>query len=135
MMKTLAEVEEAAGIQRKLLEKDIQKQCVDWWKRRKPGNWARKFSSISQRSVPDFLFGGFFGKAPKRLKFFTEFKNPDCKPKLIEKYGVYKMSTEAQYEEQLAMIEAGWIGFECNDFEKFKFEVERIEAVCCTGEV
>ncbi|MCI0350278.1 MAG: hypothetical protein L0Z53_12710, partial [Acidobacteriales bacterium] len=39
---------------RRLLEKDIQKKCVDY--ARSKGFWARKFSSMSQRSVPDYIF-------------------------------------------------------------------------------
>lgn len=123
-MKTLDDLTGPVATQRKpLLEAEIQKQCVDWARTR--GYWARKFSSISQRSVPDYLFSRFFaGKLGNtRIKFFTEFKREDAKRDPV----TGKMSTEAQQDEQKAMIQAGWIGFECNDFEQFKYEVQRIE--------
>jgi len=102
-------------MKRKLLEKDVQKQCVDWARAR--GYWARKFSSQSQRSVPDYLFAG--GYHPNGLwekerldaQFACEFKAPG------------KTSTEAQIEEQEAMRLVGWFVFECDNFEKFKATV------------
>lgn len=123
-MKTLADLTAPAEITRKVLEADLQKQCVEWARAR--GYWARKFSSISQRSVPDYLFAkngrvtGYTLHSHGGLKLACEFKKPGTKPKLIPKYGVTGMSTEAQYEEQLAMREAGWFVFECDDFEMFK---------------
>ena len=78
---------------------------------------------MSQRSVPDYLFSRrpqLWTSERRAWKFACEFKRPGTKPKLIEKYGVTVMSTEAQYEEQLAMREGGWFVFECDDFEKFK---------------
>lgn len=116
-MKTLADLTAPAEITRTVLEKDLQNDCVAWARRR--GYWARKFSSMSQRSVPDYLFS-VGGRRSSPLKFACEFKKPGTKPKLIERYGVIVMSTEAQYEEQLAMREAGWFVFECADFEEFK---------------
>ncbi|MDE2468484.1 MAG: hypothetical protein KGL35_07005 [Bradyrhizobium sp.] len=116
-MKTLADLTAPAEITRTVLEKDLQKQCAEWARAR--GYWARKFSSMSQRSVPDYLFS-VGGRRSSPLKFACEFKKPGTKPKLIERYGVVVMSTEAQYEEQLAMREAGWFVFECDDFEMFK---------------
>jgi hypothetical protein len=113
-MKTLSDIQAPAVPVRKLLEKDVQKQCVDWARAR--GYWARKFSSQSQRSVPDFLFA----KAEGDFKFACEFKKPGTKRKLIEKYGVTVMSTEAQYEEQEAMRAAGWYVFECDNLESFR---------------
>lgn len=126
-MKTLADLTAPAEIIRKVLEADLQKQCVEWARAR--GYWARKFSSISQRSVPDYLFA--MRETITDLKFACEFKKPGTKPKLIPKYGVTVMSTEAQYEEQLAMREAGWFVFECSDFEEFKktvlaYELENV---------
>lgn len=130
-MKTLADLTAPAPVERKLLEKDVQGQCVDWAQAR--GYWARKFSSMTQRSVPDYLFArkaedsvpGFMRR--RDVKFGTEFKKPGTKPKPIPKYGVTVMSTQAQYEEQLAMQAAGWITFECDDFEAFKAKVYEIE--------
>lgn len=129
-MKELSELTKPAEIARKpLLEAEIQKQCVDWMRTR--GYWARKFSSLSQRSVPDYLFSKHwpdrstsFSNMPLsdhmlKVKFATEFKREDCK--VDKKTGV--MSTEAQVEEQKAMREAGWYVFECNDFAKFKATV------------
>lgn len=132
-MKTLADLTEAAVPVRKELEADLQERCVRWARER--GYWARKFSSISQRSVPDYLFAKEFTGFERMdirdcgltIKFFTEFKRPGTKPKLIEKYFVIVMSTEAQYEEQLAMREAGWDGFENDDFEAFKNAVYKLE--------
>ncbi len=90
-----------------LKESDIQSKCVDWARRR--GYWARKFSSISQRSVPDFLFAG------RGIKFAIEFKRPG------------NTSTPAQIDEQKAMRAAGWTVFECSDFEIFKSMVSGLE--------
>ena len=61
-MKTLADLTAPAEITRTVLEKDLQDDCVAWVRAR--GYWARKFSSISHRSVPDYLFakdGRVFG--------------------------------------------------------------------------
>lgn len=113
-MRQLNDLTGPAPVQRKLLEKDVQKQCVDWARAR--GYWARKFSSMSQRSVPDYLFAkeedfGFRGQ----LKFACEFKAPG------------KTSTDAQRDEQDAMRLAGWDVFECDNFERFKAMVQEIE--------
>ena len=109
-MKALNELSKPATVTRKLLEADVQKQCVDWARAR--GYWARKFSSIAQRSVPDYLFSrlnpGSFLVESVRIKFACEFKAPG------------KTSTDAQVEEQEAMRLAGWFVFECDDFAKFK---------------
>lgn len=115
-MKSLSDLTDpfAIGIE-PLLEAAVQKQCADWAKRR--GYWARKFSSISQRSVPDYLFKG------RGIQWFTEFKREGCK--VDPRTGC--MSTEAQVEEQTKMREAGWIGFECNSFEDFKRRVIAME--------
>lgn len=117
-MKTLSDIPAAVTVQRKLLEKDVQKQCVDWARAR--GYWARKFSSIAQRSVPDYLFAD--GKphyvAHCKIKFATEFKAPG------------KTSTEAQLEEQELMRLAGWFVFECDNLEKFKATVIAYEKEC-----
>lgn len=120
-MKELSDLTAPAVIVRKpLLEAEIQKQCVDWMRAR--GYWARKFSSLSQRSVPDYLFAKVFkfiymaDRETVNVKFFTEFKREGCKVDKVT--GV--MSTEAQVEEQEAMRTAGWFGFECNGFDAFK---------------
>lgn len=130
-MKTLADIQAPAVISRNVLEKDLQKQCVEWARAR--GYWARKFSSQTQRSVPDYLFSigreqtpaGF--KHRDALRFACEFKKPGTKRGIIRKYDVQVMSTEAQYEEQLAMRKAGWHVFECDDFEEFKRSVMAYE--------
>lgn len=130
-MRDISEAVAPASITRIVLEADLQKTCVDW--ARNHGYWARKFSSMTQRSVPDYLFarilpnpaihaGRNFGKILPS-KFACEFKRPGTKPKLIEKYGVTVMSTEAQHEEQEAMRSAGWFVFECNDVDVFKATV------------
>jgi hypothetical protein len=131
-VKELADLTAAAVITKKpMLEAEVQSKCVAWARSR--GYWCRKFSSQSQRSIPDYLFAkrGLtwslnFNRA-HRIKFATEFKREDCKPKLIKKHGVTVMSTEAQYDEQLAMQAAGWYTFECNDFEVFKKTVINYE--------
>lgn len=125
-MKTLADLTAPAVVVRHMLESDLQGQCVDWVRDR--GYWARKFSSISQRSVPDYLLAKDF-IAYGQLKLACEFKKPGTKPKLLPKYGVTVMSTLAQYEEQLAMQKAGWITFECDDFEVFKRTIQMHEPV------
>lgn len=107
-MKTLVDLTAPAPVTRKLLEKDVQKQCVDWARAR--GYWARKFSSQSQRSVPDYLFAKeiMTSKGEDILKFFVEFKAPG------------KDATEAQLEEQELMVLAGWDGMaQCDDLIKF----------------
>lgn len=122
-MKSLADLTDAAVITRKpLLEAEVQEKCVTWARAR--GYWCRKFSSISQRSVPDYLFSLRLTDPFKlRLKFFTEFKREGAKRDPLT--GL--MSTEAQIDEQNAMRAAGWEGFECNDFEYFKAAVWALE--------
>ena len=118
-MKDISESATPAVTERPLLEKEVQKQCVDWARAR--GYWVRKFSSMSQRSVPDDLFARFLDG--RRIKFAGEFKRPG------------KVSTDRQRDEQQAMIDAGWLMLiDISNFEKFKYEVERIEATCCTQE-
>jgi hypothetical protein len=129
-MKQLSDLTAPAVIAVKpMLEAEVQKRCVAWMRAR--GYWARKFSSQSQRSVPDYLFskaaaddysleGGF---ALPPIKFFTEFKREGCK--LDKVTGL--MSTEAQVEEQDAMRAAGWWGFECSDIKIFKATVIELE--------
>lgn len=80
-------------IQRRLLERDIQKECVAYARRR--GVWARKLSSTASRSLPDYLFsvkllGG------KQFAWVEEFKAPGAG------------SSKAQLEEQNTMVAAGW---------------------------
>ena len=114
-MKDISEASVPTKAVKRLLEKDVQKQCVDWYRKRSPGAWARKFSSQSQRSVPDYLFSSeklFSGK----IKFACEFKAPG------------KTSTDAQLDEQEAMRLAGWFVFECDNFDKFKSVVLVYEA-------
>jgi hypothetical protein len=106
----------AAKVARKILERHVQSSSVKWWMAlAKPGSrykvWARKFSSPSQRSVPDFLFSVEYTNnmgLVKRFKFAVEFKAPG------------KTSTEAQLDEQQKMRDAGWDVYECDDVEKFK---------------
>lgn len=124
-MKTLDALTAPQPVVRKVLEKDVQSQCVDW--ARAHGYWARKFSSMTQRSVPDYLFSRAQTGRFRAVKFACEFKRPGTKPKLIEKYGVTVMSTEAQYDEQRAMRDTGWKVFECDDFEAFKQTVMEYE--------
>lgn len=125
-MKELADLTAPAAITRKRLEHDVQEDCVKWARAR--GYWARKFSSISQRSVPDYLFGrqtsdgyvpheyGMRYAQGTKIKFATEFKREGAKRDKLT--GL--MSTEAQIEEQDEMRQAGWYVFECDDFEVFK---------------
>ena len=122
-MKTLADLTAPQKTARRMLEKDLQKQCVEWARAR--GYWARKFSSQSQRSVPDYLFArreefvGYY----QHTKFACEFKRPGCPRDPLT--GL--MSTKAQIEEQNAMRDAGWSVFECDDFEMFKKTVLRYD--------
>lgn len=130
-MRDISEATAPSAIVKNVLEADLQRQCVSWYKSRGEGYWARKFSSQSQRSVPDYLFASPTVRMPylraARIKFAVEFKKPGTKAKLIEKYNVSVMSTEAQYEEQQLMKAAGWIVFECDNFEAFKAYVLQIE--------
>ncbi len=150
-MKDISEAAAPAKIERKLLEKDVQKQCVDWARAR--CYWVRMFSSMSQRSVPDFLFSRILpltflpltyedGISPMgnakikfnakiklacEFKFACEFKRPGTK--LTKKMDdTMSMSTQAQHDEQVAMREAGWFVFECDNFDKFKATVLAYEA-------
>lgn len=123
-MKDISESLAPAKVTRKLLEKDVQKQCVDWARAR--GYWARKFSSMTQNSVPDYLFSRLGVPWPhpwkrkdfdnRKAKFACEFKAPG------------KTSTKAQIDEQEAMRLAGWFVFECDNFDKFKSVVLAYEA-------
>lgn len=139
-MKTLADLTAPAKQpSKRMLEADLQEQCVEWARRR--GYWARKFSSISQRSVPDFLFSRakvlvidgevddcWAGMEPgtNKIKFACEFKRPGCP--IDKESGV--MSTQAQVDEQNAMRAAGWFVFECDGFEFFKTTVLEFESAC-----
>jgi hypothetical protein len=86
----------------RLTEGKIQTACVAY--ARSKGYWARKFSSPSQRSVPDYLFGKLFrvyqgrGVDPTShaVKWAEEFKAPK------------QHSTEKQLEEQKLMRDHGW---------------------------
>jgi hypothetical protein len=113
-MKTLAELTAPVEVQRTLLEKDVQKQCVDWARAR--GYWARKFSSQSQRSVPDYLF------AKPGVKFACEFKAPGKKP------------TDAQLDEMQLMRDAGWTVFWVDSLELFKESVAHAELCAFNGD-
>lgn len=117
-MKTLDDLTGPTPIKRKLLERDIQKACVDWMRSR--GYWARKFSSMSQRSVPDYLFAlrheysiDRGGEASYRVdvKLAVEFKAPG------------KSLTPAQGDELEKMRQAGWAAFWSDDVEQFKEDV------------
>lgn len=127
-MKTLDDLTAPRTYVKAQLESELQDQCVDWMRRR--GYWARKFSSMSQRSVPDYLFAYHesysigMGEPPvvdRRIKFATEFKRPGTPPKpLTDHPGVVVMSTPAQWVEQQKMKAAGWFVFECDDLDRFK---------------
>jgi hypothetical protein len=119
----ISEATAPASIERLMLEAEVQSACVKWMRAR--GYWARKFSSMSQRSVPDYLFSrkghalgeyGWTDRDARKIKFFCEFKREGCK---IDKETGF-MSTQAQLDEQKAMREAGWDGFECSDVDEFK---------------
>jgi hypothetical protein len=114
-MKDISEATAPSKAVGKVLEKDIQSACVEWARRR--GYWARKFSSIAQRSVPDYLFSlANYGWLKSKIKFACEFKAPG------------KTSTLAQIDEQEAMRLSGWFVFECDNFDKFKATVLAYEA-------
>lgn len=90
------------------IESKVQKDCVAW--ARKRGYWARKFSSPANRSVPDYLF-----------------KRWDCEPFAVEFKRKDKEPTEAQAEEHVAMREAGWDVYVCDNVAEFKKLVMEIE--------
>jgi len=113
IMKTLSDITAPATVTRKLLEKDVQKQCVDWARAR--GYWARKFSSMTSTAEPDYLFAKSDWGVIGDVKFACEFKAPG------------KTSTDAQIEEQGIMRLAGWYVFECDSFNKFKQIVHAYE--------
>lgn len=95
---------EARPVVRRVLEKHIQKQCVAW--ARSQGYLARKFSSPANRSAPDYLLFS------RHRHLWVEFKAPG------------KQSTEAQREEQRLLLIAGLDGFQCDNFEKFKQQLQ-----------
>jgi hypothetical protein len=105
-------------VQRKLRERDIQEKCVAY--ARSKGFWARKFSSPSQRSVPDYLFGKRYA-ASYDVKWAEEFKAPKKHP------------TEAQLKEQDAMVAAGWRVYRSTgtngqaDIDDFKRRIDDME--------
>jgi hypothetical protein len=117
-IKDISEADKPASIERLMLEAEVQSACVKWMRAR--GYWARKFSSMSQRSVPDYLFSKVAlwreEEGHDRIKFFCEFKREGCK---VDKETGF-MSTQAQLDEQKAMREAGWDGFECSNVDEFK---------------
>jgi hypothetical protein len=109
-MKTLAECAAPAQATKKLLEKDVQSKCVEWMRGR--GYWARKFSSMTQRSVPDYLFARAADYTYQDIKLAVEFKAPG------------KSSTDAQRDEQEAMRQAGWFVLaDVSDVKKFQRDV------------
>jgi hypothetical protein len=84
----------------RLTEGKIQAACVAY--ARSKGYWARKFSSPSQRSVPDYLFGKRFNTSVGANSFTTAIK-------WAEEFKAPKQhSTEKQLEEQKLMREHGW---------------------------
>ena len=117
-IKDISEADKPASIERLMLEAEVQSACVKWMRAR--GYWARKFSSMSQRSVPDYLFAKRGLSMPitgaNKVKFFCEFKREGCK---VDKETGF-MSTQAQLDEQASMRAAGWDGFECSDVDEFK---------------
>lgn len=113
-MKALTDLEAPATVVRKRLEKDVQQQCIDWMRAR--GYWARKFSSMTQRSVPDYLFARGQTATHRAIKLAAEFKAPG------------KTSTPAQLDEQEAMRKAGWtVMGDCDNFEEFSGSVISLE--------
>lgn len=85
---------------RRVLERDLQKRCAAYARER--DWWARKFSSPSQRSVPDYIFG------KEGCTVFVEFKAPG------------KKATEAQLDEHKAMAAAGLMVHVIDDAMAFK---------------
>ncbi|MDE2096989.1 MAG: hypothetical protein KGL39_07070 [Patescibacteria group bacterium] len=125
-MKSLSDLIAPATPVRRLLEKDVQKQCVDWARAR--GYWARKFSSQSQRSVPDYLFARRLvanedAAVVRTLKFAVEFK----------RHG--QMATPAQQDEIQAMEQAGWRVYVCWDLRQFQSYViaQELDLGMCKG--
>lgn len=103
----------ARKVVKRVTEAKIQAQCVAWARAR--GWWARKFQSMAQKSVPDYLFSRFcesadasFNTPATRVKLAVEFKKPG------------EVSTENQWAEQYDMWLAGWQVEECDSLEKFK---------------
>jgi hypothetical protein len=70
---------------RKVLESDVEKSCTKKAARR--GYWSRKFTSPSNRSVPDRVFGRH------GVVFWVEFKRPGGK-------------TTANQDEEIALMRA-----------------------------
>lgn len=117
----------AQPVIRKLLEADVQEACVAYTRRR--GYWARKFSSPSQRSVPDYEFAKNFANYVQlttqqrghAVKWAEEFKAPG------------KRSTDAQTKEQNLMVAAGWTVYRDTgtngqaDIDAFKARIDELE--------
>lgn len=106
-------IDEVRKVVRKLLERDVQKSCVDW--ARKRGWWARKFRSQSQKSVPDYIFG------KDGCTVFVEFKAPG------------KTATKAQKEEHKAMADVGLMAHVIDDVMAFKGLFMNIENQIADG--
>lgn len=112
---------------RRLTEGKIQEACVAYARGKK--YWARKFSSPSQRSVPDYLFGKNFDnyvdsatqKKGISVHWAEEFKAPGKHP------------TDAQLEEQDKMVAAGWTVYRDTgtqgqvDIDAFKRRIDELE--------
>ena len=120
-MKDITEATAPTKVYHQLAEREVQEKCVKWARSR--GHWARKFSSMSQRSVPDYLFAKHDLGLYDHLKFACEFKREGA---LIHKE-TGCMSTKAQVDEQVAMRDAGWYVFECSEFEHFRSTVLWLE--------
>lgn len=86
--------------ERELLERDIQKACIEW--ARAKGAYCRKFSSPANRSVPDYLI------VHEGEVWFVEFKRPGKQP------------TEKQTQEQEAVKAAGGEVWVIDNLEVFK---------------
>lgn len=82
------------------LEKDIEKDCVQYAKRR--GAASYKFVSPSNRGVPDRVF------VWQGVTFFTEFKRLGAKPTKLQRRKIREIN------------EAGGIAFWCDNFDIFR---------------
>ena len=95
-------------------EADVQEKCAEH--ARDHGAWARKFSSPSNRSVPDYVFC-WLG-----IIWFVEFK----------RYG--KKPTKAQYDEHKKIRDAAGKVWVIDEVGKFKDRFEYLRGCRCVIE-
>ena len=100
-MKDISEAAAPAKIERKLLEKDVQKQCVDWARAR--GYWARKFScspSAACRTICSLAIDSTNWLESHLFRTRSSSHASSSAPARSRTDGTMSMSTQAQHDER-----------------------------------